>query len=56
MNAEAFSHALAYGLVFLLVFLLLRAFVLWYWKIGEGLKKLDRIIALLEKIAGQPKP
>jgi hypothetical protein len=33
----------------LLIFLVIRAFMLWYWKINIIVDRLDRILAALEK-------
>jgi hypothetical protein len=43
-----FEYALGVG-VAIGVFLLMRPLLLWYWKIPERLKLLERIAAALEK-------
>jgi uncharacterized membrane protein YfbV (UPF0208 family) len=39
-----------YLLVSILVFLIIRELVMWYWKINKRLKKQERQIELLEEI------
>ncbi|AEB08555.1 hypothetical protein [Desulfobacca acetoxidans] len=40
----------------IVIFLMLREFNCWYWKINQRLALLEEILARLERLEGQPPP
>jgi hypothetical protein len=44
--------AVVIAVVWILLFLIFRAIVLWYWRVNEGIALLKSIDAKLDRIAG----
>lgn len=44
--------AVVIAVVWIALFLIFRAIVLWYWRVNEGIALLKRIEAKLDRIAG----
>jgi hypothetical protein len=52
--SSGIASAIATLAVAVLLFLLCRAIVLWYWRVGEAIDLLKRIDEKLGRMAGQP--
>ena len=46
---SAFATIIAVGIILFLLFMALRALMLWYWRINHIVGRLDEIIMLLKK-------